>query len=157
VNWERGAVGNNPVASGDVTYVRTAATRFAAALLAAAALMSIPVTADAEPAAHTVVYTITSGQPATLNVNYLFADPPSKAAFDANSSAYLRSERVDVGPDTPWVFTTTLSDSSWAYVMAGGAARYNGTPNPTCVITVDGNAAQQQAGETAATCTLKPW
>jgi hypothetical protein len=119
--------------------------------------MSIPVTASAEPTGHQVVYTITSGQEASLSVNYLFADPPSKAALDANPDAYLRSERISVGPDSPWVFPTTLKDSSWAYVMAGGAARYNGTPNPHCVITVDGNVAADQSGETAATCTLKPW
>jgi hypothetical protein len=106
---------------------------------------------------HQVRYTITSGQDATLSVNYLAADPGSKAALDANPSAYLRSERVAVGPSAPWVFETTLSDPSWAYVMAGGAARYSGTPNPHCEIAVDGNVVAQQDGETAATCTLKPW
>jgi len=41
--------------------------------------------------------------------------------------------------------------------MAGGAARYNGTPNPHCEIAIDGNVVVQQDGETAATCTLKAW
>jgi hypothetical protein len=106
---------------------------------------------------HQVRYTITAGQEATLSLNYLAKDPASKAALDANPSAYLRNERISVGPDAPWVFETTLNDTSWAYVMAGGAARYNGTPNPHCEIAIDGNVVTQQDGETAATCTLKPW
>ena len=135
--------------------MRKAAIRFGAALLVAAGLMSTPAIANAD--GHQVRYTITSGQDATLSVNYLFADPPSQAALNANSSAYLRNDRVSVGPGAPWVFETTLSDPSWAYVMAGGAARYNGTPNPHCEIAVDGNVVAQQDGETAATCTLKAW
>jgi hypothetical protein len=51
----------------------------------------------------------------------------------------------------------TLKDTTWAYVMAGGAAHYNGTPNPHCEIAVDGNVVAHQDGETAATCALKPW
>ncbi|MDT5095832.1 MAG: hypothetical protein QOH60_5195 [Mycobacterium sp.] len=153
----RGCAGNDPVAFGDVTNVHRAATRLGAALLAAAGLMSTDAIADADPAGHQVTYTITSGQEATLSVNYVFASPPSKNAFDANPSAYLRNERISVGPDAPWIFPTTLTDTSWAYVMAGGAARYNGTPNPHCVITVDGGVAADQSGDTAATCALKPW
>lgn len=139
-----------------MTYVRKTATRFGAAVLAAAGLMSTHALGNAD-AGHEVVYTVTSGQDATLSLNYLFADPPSQSALNANSSAYLRSERVSVSPGAPWVFKTTLNDASWAYVMAGGAARYSGTPNPHCEIAVDGNVVVQQDGETAATCTLKPW
>jgi hypothetical protein len=139
-----------------MTYMRKAATRFGAALLAAAGIMCTPVLASGE-AGHQVRYTVTSGQEATLSLNYLVADPPSQAALNADSSAYLRNERVSVGPGAPWVFETTLNDTSWAYVMAGGAARYNGTPNPHCEIAIDGNVVVQQDGETAATCALKAW
>jgi hypothetical protein len=126
-------------------------------IVAAASLAATHATAAAEPGGHQVRYTITTGQEATVSLNYLATDPASKAAFDANPSAYLRNERVSVGPGAPWVFETTLNDTSWAYVMAGGAARYNGTPNPHCEIAIDGNVVTQQDGETAATCTLKPW
>lgn len=139
-----------------MTYMRKAATRFGAAVLAVAGLMSTHALGNADTS-HEVVYTVTSGQDATLSLNYLIADPPSQAALNANSSAYLRSERVSVSPGAPWVFKTALNDTSWAYVMAGGAARYNGTPNPHCEIAVDGNVVMQQDGETAATCALKPW
>jgi hypothetical protein len=152
-----GAFRNFPVAFGDVTYVRKAATRFGAALLAAAGLMSTHVIANAEPAGQQVRYTITTGQDATVNLNYLAVQPESKAALDANPNAYLRSERVSVAPGAPWVFETTLSDTSWAYVQASGAARYNGTPNPHCDIAIDGNVVTQQDGEVLALCALKPW
>jgi len=137
--------------------MRKPATRFGAALLAAAGLMSTHAIASAEADGHQVRYTITAGQDATLSLNYLATEPPSQAAYDANPSAYLRSERVPVAAGAPWVFETTLKDTSWAYVMAGGAARYSGTPNPHCDIAVDGNVVAQQDGETAATCALKTW
>ncbi|HEX9175684.1 hypothetical protein [Mycobacterium sp.] len=133
------------------------ATRFGAALLAAAGLMSTQAIASAEPAGHQVRYTITTGQEATVNLYYLATEPETQAAYDANPNAYLRNERVTVAPGAPWVFETTLKDTSWAYVMAGGAARYNGTPNPHCDIAIDGNVVAQQDGETAATCALKAW
>lgn len=142
---------------GDVTYMTGAATRIGATLLVAAGLMSTHAIATAEPAGHQVRYTITTGQEATLSLNYLIAAPESQAALNANSSAYLRNERITVAPGAPWVYETTLNDTSWAYVMAGGAARYNGTPNPHCEIAVDGNVVVQQDGETAATCALKAW
>jgi hypothetical protein len=50
-----------------------------------------------------------------------------------------------------------LNDTSWAYVNAGGAARYNGTPNPGCNIAVGGNTVAEQGGEVMVTCALKPW
>lgn len=141
-----------------MNYVLTAAIRIGAALtIAATALMSTHAVGNADADGHQVQYTITTGQDATLSVSYLAADPASKAALDANPDAYLRNERIGVAPGAPWVFTTTLSDTSWAYVMAGGAARYNGTPNPHCEIAIDGNVVMQQDGETAATCALKPW
>jgi hypothetical protein len=119
--------------------------------------MSSHAIASAAPAEHKVRYTVTAGQDANLSANYLFAAPANKAALDATPDAFLRSERIPVSPGAPWVFETTLTDTSWAYVMAGGAARYNGTPNPHCEIAIDGNVVVQNDGETAATCALKPW
>lgn len=141
-----------------MTHVGNTASRIGTALVVAlAGVAATHATAGAEPAPHQVRYTVATGQEATINLNYLAADPPSKAALDANPSAYLRSERVVIAPGAPWVFETTLTDTSWAYVMAGGAARYNGTPNPHCDIAVDGQQVLQQDGDTAAQCALKPW
>jgi hypothetical protein len=141
-----------------VTCVRTAATRLGLVLaIAAAGLTSAHAISSADPGAHQVRYTVTTGMEANLNLNYLASEPPSKAAYDANPSAFLRNERVTISPGAPWVFETTLNDTSWAYVMAGGAAHYNGSPNPHCDIAIDGQVVTQQDGEARAQCALKPW
>jgi hypothetical protein len=108
-------------------------------------------------AGHTVKYTITSGLDVTYSVYYLTADPPSKAAYDADPNAYLRNERITIGPGAPWEFTTTLTDTSWAYVNAGKAVGYQGAPNPHCDITVDGNVVTEANGESVVTCALRAW
>ncbi|HZQ33290.1 MAG TPA: hypothetical protein VFB19_16335 [Mycobacterium sp.] len=141
-----------------MTTVRRATTRIGMTLVASAALVAAThATAAADPGTHQVTYTVTTAQEASINLNYLVADPPSKAALNANSSDYLRRDQVDIAPGAPWVFQTTLTDTSWAYVMAGGAARYNGSPNPHCEIAVDGKVVTQADGETGAQCALKAW
>jgi hypothetical protein len=141
-----------------VTYVRTAATRLGLVLaIAAAGLASNHAISSADPGAHQVRYTVTTGIDVNVSLNYLASEPPSKAAYDANPSAFLRSERATISPGAPWVFETTLNDTSWAYVMAGGAAHYYGSPNPHCDIAIDGQVVTQQDGETVAQCALKPW
>lgn len=141
-----------------MTHMSKATSRVGLALaLAAAGFVATQATASAQQAGHKVTYTVTTGQESSINLNYLVADPPSKAALDANSGAYLRSDRVTVAPGAPWVFETTLNDTSWAYVMAGGAARYNGSPVPHCEIAIDGQVVTQADGDTGAQCMLKPW
>jgi hypothetical protein len=141
-----------------VTCVRTAAIRIGAALtIAAAGLISTHAIANAEPVGHQVRYTITTGLEVNYNLYYLATEPESKAAYDANPNAYLRNERVTIAPGAPWVFETTLKDTSWAYVNAGKAVGYQGAPNPHCDIAIDGNVVAQQDGESVVTCALKPW
>ena len=83
-----------------------------AAAVAAAGLMA-PV-ASAAPAGHEVRYTLSVGGPATFDLLYLVNQPANKAAYNADAYAYLKRETVTVGPDAPWVFTTTLADPQWA-------------------------------------------
>ncbi len=138
--------------------MRTAATRFGAVLaIAAVGVMSSHAISTAEPAAHQVQYTVTTGQEMDVNLDYLAVEPASQSVYNANPDAYMRNEQVTITPGAPWVFATTLKDTSWAYVMAGAAAHYNGTANPHCDIAIDGNVVAQQDGEIAATCALKRW
>jgi hypothetical protein len=125
--------------------------------IAAAGLTSSHAISSADPGAHQVRYTVTTGQETIVSLNYLAKEPENRAALDANPDAYLRNERVTISPGAPWVFETTLNDTSWAYVRAGGAAHYYGSPNPRCDIAIDGNVVTQQDGETAAACALKQW
>ena len=142
----------------DVTYMRTAASRLGAALaVAASGLTSTHAVAGADSGAHQVRYTVTTGQEVTVNLSYLASEPPSQSAYNANPDAFLRNDRVTVAPGSPWLFDTTLNDTSWAYVRAGGAAHYYGAPNPHCDIAIDGQVVTQQDGETAVQCALKPW
>ncbi len=119
--------------------------------------MSTHAIAGADPDVHQVQYTITTGMDTSVSLNYLAAEPASRAALDADPNAYLRNERVSIAPGAPWVFETTLKDTSWAYVNAGGAAHYNGSPNPHCEIAVDGQVVVQQDGESGVQCTLRAW
>lgn len=138
--------------------MRTAATRFGAVLaIAAVGVTSSHAISTAEPAAHQVQYTVTTGQEMAVNLDYLATEPASQSVYNANPDAYMRNEQVTITPGAPWVFATTLKDTSWAYVMAGAAAHYNGTANPHCDIAIDGNVVTQQDGEIAATCALKRW
>ena len=75
-------------------------------------------TAGADPAApagaHQVRYALVR-RDGELRLYYLVAQPPSKAAYDADACSYLKKESVTVGPDQPWVFETSLADPSWAH------------------------------------------
>ena len=119
--------------------------------------MSSPAIAGAEPGGQVVRYTVTTGQEAMVGLYYLATEPESQAAYDADPNAYLRNERVTIAPGAPWVFETTLNDTSWAYVSGGAAARYTGSASPHCEITIDGQVVVEQHGDTSAMCALKPW
>jgi hypothetical protein len=136
--------------------MRKAATRLGAAIvLAAGGVLSSHAISGA--AGHQVRYTVSTGQETSVNINYLATEPPSQSAYNANGAAFMRNESVAITPGSPWVFETTLNDTSWACVMAGGATHYYGTPNPHCDIAIDGNVVTQQDGDTAVTCALKRW
>ena len=51
---------------------------------------------------------------ADFDLYYLTAQPPSKAAYDADAYSFLKSDKVNLAPGVPWVFETTLADPQWA-------------------------------------------
>ena len=120
-------------------------------------------TADADPAGHQVTYTITSTGNLTGNVRYMNSDPPSQAAFDANSSQYLNSVQTAFTGGQPLVYTTTLANpSQWAYVAASGGCHWpdcgsGATPELHCEIAVDGQVVVTQNATTGVTCATRPW
>ena len=60
--------------------MRTAATRFGAVLaIAAVGVMSSHAISTAEPAAHQVQYTVTTGQEMAVNLDYLATEPASQS------------------------------------------------------------------------------
>jgi hypothetical protein len=102
-------------------------------------------TSSAEPAGHQVRYTLTSAGGADFDLYYLTAQPPSKAAYNADAYAFLKKETVNLGPGVPWVFETTMADPQWA-VFTVSSTTHGGqaAPNPHCEIAVDGQVVVQQ-------------
>lgn len=124
-------------------------------MIAAAGVMSTQTVASAQPDTHTVKYVVTTQVEANYSLYYLAVQPGSQAELDANSSAFLRNERVQIAPGKPWVFETTVTDPSWAFVTAGSAFRV--PPNPHCEVIIDGQIAVQQDGVSGAQCMMRPW
>ncbi|MFL0181296.1 MULTISPECIES: hypothetical protein [unclassified Mycobacterium] len=105
---------------------------------------------------HEVTYTITATSDLTGNISYIKTDPPSMAAYNANSSEYLETVRVPIGGGSPVVYTTTLADpSQWALVTASGGLRIN--PEFHCEIAVDGEVVVSQQGGSGVSCSTRPW
>jgi hypothetical protein len=155
--------GNDPVAFGDVTIMRTATGKIGAAfgvaaLVASAGLAFGQATAGADPAAHQVRYTLTSAGDADFDLYYLTTQPPSKAAYNADSYAYLKKEQVTLAAGVPWVFETTLADPQWA-ILTVSSTTHGGraAPNPHCDIAVDGQVAVQQDAPYNLQCQLGQW
>lgn len=130
---------------------------------AAAAVAGTPASSHADPPGHQVTYTITATGNLTGNVRYMNSDPPSQAAFDDNSSQYLKSAQAAFGAGQPLVYTTTLADPNrWAFVNASGGCHWpdcdsGNTPELTCQIAVDGQTVVTQTATTGVTCATRRW
>ncbi|OBF80802.1 hypothetical protein A5791_00430 [Mycobacterium sp. 852002-51163_SCH5372311] len=148
-----------------MTYVQkvtlgVAAATFAAAL-GVAGVAFPPGAAHAD--GHQVTYTITSTGNLTGNVRYMNSDPPSQAAFNANSAQFMNTVQTAFAPDQPLVYTVTLANpSQWAYVAASGGCHWpdcgsGATPELHCEIAVDGQVVVTQSATTGVTCSTRPW
>lgn len=105
---------------------------------------------------HEVTYTITATSDLTGNISYIKTDPPSMAAYNANSSEYLETVRVPIAGGQPLVYTATLADpGQWALITASGGLRIN--PEFHCEIAVDGDVVVSQQGGSGVTCSTRPW
>lgn len=154
---------NDPVPCGDVTDMRSTTVRVGAALgavvsVAAAGMALGHGTSSADPAGHQVRYTLTTAGPTEFDLFYLTAQPPDKAAYNADAYKYVKREKVNVDPGTPWVFETTLQDPQWAiFTVSSTTHGGQGAPNPHCEIAVDGQVTVQQDGEYNLQCQGTRW
>jgi hypothetical protein len=139
--------------------MRTATTRVWAALAVAAAAIAVGhPTANAEPAAHQVRYTLTAAGGADFDLFYLTTQPPNKAAYNANPYAFVKKEPVTLAPGVPWVFETTLADPQWAiFTVSSTTHGGQAAPNPHCDIAIDGQVVVQQDGPYNLQCQLSQW
>ncbi|MUL84363.1 MULTISPECIES: hypothetical protein [unclassified Mycolicibacterium] len=142
-----------------MTNMRKATTTVGAALVLAAAGMAVSnATSYAEPQGHQVKYTLTSGAPYDFDLYYLATQPPNKAAYDKDPYTYLQKASVNVGPDAPWVFETTLADPQWAiFTVASTTHGGRAEPNAHCEIAVDGQVAVQNDHPYSPRCQLGQW
>ncbi|MEV0669969.1 hypothetical protein [Mycobacterium sp. NPDC050441] len=143
-----------------MTNMRKATTTVGAALVLAAAGMAVSnATAYAEPGqGHQVKYTLTSGAPYEFDLYYLTTQPASKDAYNADAYKYLQKATVNVGPDAPWVFETTLADPQWAiFTVASTTHGGQAQPNAHCEIAVDGQIAVQNDHPYSPRCQLGQW
>lgn len=144
-----------------MTNVRTLASAIAA-LVVAGALVA-PAISHADPAGHQVTYTITSTGNLTGNVRYMNSDPPSQAAFNANSSQFLNTVQTSFTPDQPLVYTATLANpNQWAFVAASGGCKWPDCSSGAiaelhCEIAVDGQVVVTQNATTGVTCSTRAW
>lgn len=142
-----------------MTNMRKVTTRIGAALVLAAASMAVSnATSYAEPDGHPVRYTLTSAGPYDFDLYYLATQPPNKEAYNADPYAFMQKAEVNVGPDTPWVFETTLADPQWAIFTASSTTHGGrGAPNAHCEIAVDGQVAVQNDHPYSPRCQLGQW
>jgi len=128
-------------------------TVLAAAALFAGVTAAPPAVAD-PVAGHQVTYTVTTTSDLTANIYYVTSDPPSQAS--ANDPLFMPLARTAVGPGSPWVFQTTLTNpTQWAFISASGGLRVN--PEFRCEIAVDGQVVVSQQGGSGVQCALRPW
>jgi hypothetical protein len=147
-----------------MTNVRKVTSGVAVAMFAAAVAVAVaPGTSHADPTGHQVTYTITATGNLTGNVRYMNSDPPSQAAFDANSSQYLTTVPTPFTAGQPLVYTATLANpNQWAFVNASGGCHWpncdsSNVPQIQCQIAVDGQVVVTQSATTGVTCSTRPW
>jgi hypothetical protein len=149
-----------------MTNLRRVASGAAVATLTAAAgvgaVLVNPPIAQADPAGHQVTYTVTSPNNLTATVQYLNADPPSQAAYNADSSKFMTSVQAPISGGQPVVYTTTLANpNQWAFISASGILHWpdsgNGPASFHCEIAVDGQVVAHQDATSVVTCATRPW
>jgi hypothetical protein len=156
-------VGNEFGSVFDMISVRKVTIMVAVATFAAAAGAAVrPAASYADPPGHQVTYTITTTGDLTGNVRYMNSDPPSQAAFDANSSQYMNTVQTAFTAGQPLVYTTTLANpNQWAIVVASGGCHWPncgaGPAELHCEIAVDGQVVVTQNATTGVTCSTRPW
>ncbi|WP_194163468.1 hypothetical protein [Mycolicibacterium sp. P1-5] len=140
--------------------MRNVTARVGAALvLAAAGVAGTSAVASADPATgHQVTYTLATGGSYDFTITYLTAQPPSKDAFNADSTPFMKRETITVSPDAPWVFQTTLADPQWAFLQVASTTHGGqGAPNAHCEVSIDGQVATSQDAPYSPQCYLSKW
>lgn len=109
----------------------------AAAALAVAGIAATPAVSHADPAGHQVTYTVTTTSDLMANIQYMNADPPSQAAFNADSSKYMTTVHARSPAASRWSirprWQTRTSGRSSPPVAGCGSTRSSTARSPSTV------------------------
>lgn len=133
-------------------------SRFLVILGVSVATMATTIPAQAEPAApRHVTYTVSAATPVSADIYFRDVDPPTWADYSHNTYVFSPKVSVEVGPDSPWILHTTLSDPDrWAMVSAT-SGRSPGEPMFHCELSVDGVVVATSDGPKGALCAIRHW
>lgn len=142
--------------------IRSACVAAFAVVAAAVGVVLEPAAVHADPAGHQVTYTVTSPNNLTATVRYMNTDPPSQAAYNADSSKYMTNVQAPLSGGQAVTYSTTLADpNQWAIISASGILHWpdsgNGPASFHCEIAVDGQVVTKQDATSAVTCATRPW
>lgn len=130
-----------------------------AILLATAGVGGSAATATADPTApivHNVKYTITTDQPANVQIWFLDSEPPDEFAWSANSYSFARNYVVPFASDTVWTWELPMvKPQDWAWVS--GSVDMLNPPTINCELSIDGTVVVQNSGERGVLCSTRPW
>ena len=109
-----------------------------------------------------MTYTITSTNNLTATVPYMNTDPPSQAAYNADSSQFMTTVQTPFSGGQPVVYTATLANpNQWAIVNASGCCtgRIAALAPPRFTARSPWTARWwcTQDATTAVTCSTRPW
>ena len=144
-----------------MTIMGKATVKVGAAVVLAAAGIAVShgtASAEPEPGAHQVRYTLVSAGAYEFDVFYLTSQPPSMEAFNADAYAFAKREKVNLAPGVPWVFETSFEDPQWAILTVSSTTRGGqAAPNAHCDIAVDGQVQVAHDDPYNVRCQLSQW
>lgn len=131
----------------------------AALLVGASAVVRAPdAGADPEPApiVHTVKYTITTEQPANVQIWFLDQEPPDEFAWSRDSYSFARNYVVPFATDTVWTWELPMTKpQDWAWVS--GSVDMLNPPTINCELSIDGTPVVMNSGASGVLCSIRTW
>lgn len=131
----------------------------AALMTGVAAGLSAPAAgAEPEPApiVHNVKYTITTDQPANVQIWFLDAEPPDEFAWSRDSYSFARNYFVPFATETEWTWELPMvNPQNWAWVS--GSVDMLNPPTINCELSIDGIVVVQKSGDRGVLCSIRTW
>lgn len=140
--------------------VRNAVQLLGAALLAVAGVGTSVATAAADdpapPIVHNVKYTITTDDPANVQIWFLDTEPPDEFAWSHDSYSFARNYVVPFATETVWTWELPMVNPlAWAWVSA--SVDMLQPPTVRCELSIDGVVVVANSGDRHVLCSTRNW